>query len=178
VAQVSAVAAQMFQANPGLTPCQVRELLLESALPLPHAPAARTGAGLIQPALAVAAALRAPGGILAGLPRSATRPHPWPAVPVVAAGGTLAAPIYLGIHAPEAHAVSVVGDFNQWTPATHPLVPSRNGWWHGGLALPAGTWRYRFWIETEQGATWRPDPENPDRVESGYADDHTLLRVT
>ena len=59
-----------WQANPALTGEDVRQLLMESALALPHLLPRQTGAGLLQPTLAVAAALRAPGGPLVGYPRS------------------------------------------------------------------------------------------------------------
>ncbi len=62
VAQVAAVAAQMFAANPALTGDDVRQMLVDSALPLPHILPRQTGAGLLQPAVAVAAALRAREG--------------------------------------------------------------------------------------------------------------------
>ncbi|MFO7633302.1 MAG: S8 family serine peptidase [Caldilinea sp.] len=68
VTQVSAVAAQMFEANPNLSGDDVRRLLLETALRLPHLTPRQAGAGLLQPALAAAAALRATGGPLVGLP--------------------------------------------------------------------------------------------------------------
>jgi serine protease AprX len=46
---VSGVVACMLEANPGLTPAAVRELLRQTARPLPGVPAARQGAGVIQP---------------------------------------------------------------------------------------------------------------------------------
>ncbi|MBK8046957.1 MAG: S8 family serine peptidase [Anaerolineales bacterium] len=73
VAQVAAVAAQMVHANPNLDSAEVRRLLIDTSLPLPHLVARQTGAGLIQPASAVAAALRTHAGRLAGRPQSGTR---------------------------------------------------------------------------------------------------------
>jgi serine protease AprX len=174
VAQVSAVAAQMIQANPALAPAQVKQLIIETALPLPHHPAERAGAGLIQPARAVAAAMRAPGGVLAGLPISGTSPESWFAAPTLGQG---AAHRYVGVWAPQARSVSVVGDFNDWQPSASPLVTVRSGWWHGMLALPPGRHHYRFWVEGDDptAARWVPDPENPARAESGYCSDHSVL---
>jgi hypothetical protein len=174
------VAAQMIQANPALTPTQVRTLILETALPLPHQPAERTGAGVIQPTRAVAAAMRAGGGPLAGLPMSATSPAIWPAAPQHGQG---TGQHYVGLWAPKASAVSVVGDFNGWQPGTWPLLSIRDGWWHATLALPPGRHPYRFWVEYDDGydgagGEWLPDPENPARTESGYRSDHSLLVVT
>lgn len=183
VAQVSALAAQMFQANPALTPAQAKQLILDSALPLPHLPAERTGAGLIQPTLAVAAAMRADGGALIGLPTSGSAPEFWPAAPTFGEEHH-AALRYVGLWSPKAHAVSVVGDFNGWQVGTWPLQCILDGWWHGTLRLPPGRYHYRFWVETDRegDATapmgeFLPDPENPVRGESGYQDDHSVLMV-
>jgi serine protease AprX len=73
--------------------------------------------------------------------------------------------------------VSVVGTFNSWQPDAWPLACGREGWWHGTLHLPPGRHLYRFWVEGAAGATFLPDPENPARAESGYADDHSVLVV-
>jgi len=54
---VSAVAACMLQANPSLTPSRIRQLLVKTAVPIPNAPIARQGAGVVQAGAAVAAAL-------------------------------------------------------------------------------------------------------------------------
>ena len=53
---VSAVVAQMLQANPALTPEQVRRILKETAVPLMDMALDQQGAGIVNPAAAVAAA--------------------------------------------------------------------------------------------------------------------------
>jgi 1,4-alpha-glucan branching enzyme len=73
----------------------------------------------------------------------------------------------------------VTGSFNEWTPGRLPLVRGQAGWWHGAVQLPPGEHTYRFWVEAPDGGVrWLPDPENPNRVESGYNDDHSWLKVT
>lgn len=189
VAQVSAVAAQMVAANPQLSGAEVRALLLATVLPLPNQPAERSGHGVLQPSLAVAAALRARGGALAGYPPSATfldqgEWRPWLEqarapylAPLYPSAAQTVRPIYLGYYAPTATAVSVVGDFNGWQPSAQLLTRAHNGWWHGILLLRAGHYAYRFWVEERDSVpgNWVLDPENPVRSESGYEDDHTLL---
>jgi serine protease AprX len=191
VAQVSAVAAQMVQANPALTPSQIRALLLQSALPLPVFPPHLTGAGLLQPWKAVALALRA-SGPLAETPLSATPLAPdrlaarqlptWGApgtgVAVVSAEASLGT-IYLGCYAPEAERVSVVGAFNEWQPGRFVLAQHKAGWWHGAITLPKGQYAYRFWVEsaTVPNGQWLADPENGVTVESGYQTQHSLLEI-
>lgn len=48
----ASVAAQMLEADPKLTPAQIREGLVSTAQPLPGAPKNRQGAGLLRPRLA------------------------------------------------------------------------------------------------------------------------------
>lgn len=57
-AVVSAVVAQMLEANPRLTPVQIRSILIETAHPLVSVPPAQQGAGAFDPARAVAYAKR------------------------------------------------------------------------------------------------------------------------
>lgn len=56
---VSSVVAQMLEANPSLTPAQVKAILIETAEPLADAPLERQGAGVVHAGAAVAAALKA-----------------------------------------------------------------------------------------------------------------------
>lgn len=191
VAQVSAVAAQMIQANPNLDGAEVRRLLMETSLALPHLLPRQTGAGLLQPALAVAAALRAPGGRLASYPRSATPLRPYE-LQKWTLHGTLslfcpdeildrreARPVYFGLYAPGARQVSLVGAFNRWQPELWMLTPTGGGWWHGIALLAPGAYPYRFWVadELHPAGVWQRDPENPVMVESGYTENHSQASV-
>lgn len=56
---VAAVAAQMLEANPGLTPARIRSILKATAQPLPGVEPGRQGAGALDAAAAVQAALAA-----------------------------------------------------------------------------------------------------------------------
>jgi serine protease AprX len=192
-AQVSAVAAQVIHANPQLTPLQVQGLLRVTALPLPQHPTTLTGSGLIQPAQAVAEALRTAGGPLLGIPLSGVRLSDAELQKLQNTGRvdglepfrfTNNQPViyYVGCYAPNAQAVSLIGDFNRWTPEATPLVPLDMGWWQALLFLPPGEHRYRFWVATgaDGEGYWQSDAENPLRCESGYAQVenmfHSVLR--
>ena len=193
VAQVSAVAAQMVEANPRLDGAQLKAILLESALPLPDLPAARTGAGLLQPRRAVALALRRGGGSLTPYPCSSTllsesELQKWVGagrVPLLGGDQPATADsrrqraVYLGIYAPTAQRVSLTGTFNQWQPTHHMLAPTPQGWWHGVLRLPPGHYLYRFWVEGQAAVLgqWLPDYENSTSAESGYRDGHSVILV-
>ncbi|CAN5463486.1 hypothetical protein BH10CHL1_BH10CHL1_21330 [soil metagenome] len=189
VAQVSGVAAQMFEANPNLTVVEARAFLLATALPFFSQSVAQTGHGILQPTQAVAAALRTPNGILAGLPHSATLLDPnelqnWLDQGTVSSlidqctDGTLQA-VYFGYYAPQAAAVSLLGSFNDWQPDSLPLQRLASGWWQIVVPLPQGRHTYRFWIDTGSytPAIWQPDPENPVRQESGYEQGHSVVTV-
>lgn len=182
VAQVSAVAAQMLQANPTLQPEQIKALLMQTARRLRHLPRLRAGAGLIQPSHAVAAALRAAGGPLTGVPRSGIQLQPQLATPTpsLPAWGNGDQVAYVGLYAPAAAHVSVIGPFNGWQPGHTPLARNPAGWWHGLLCLSAEYHVYRFWVEGGPfgAGTWLPDPEQSERPESGYAVGHSLLDLT
>jgi serine protease AprX len=52
-ALLAGVVAGMIQVNPSLSPRQVKQILMETAMPLPGTPQARQGAGMLRPALAV-----------------------------------------------------------------------------------------------------------------------------
>jgi serine protease AprX len=55
-ALVAGTIACMLEANPTLSPVRAKQILKETALPLPDVPTAKQGAGALQPALAVASA--------------------------------------------------------------------------------------------------------------------------
>lgn len=56
-------------------------------------------------------------------------------------------PVNLICLAPQATAVSVVGDFNQWNPQGHPLRKQVDGSWQGSIPLPHGHHRYAFLVD-------------------------------
>lgn len=62
------------------------------------------------------------------------------------------------LHAPEAGAVYVLGDFNNWQKSeAHMLTKLETGQWSGHFTLNRGKYRYKFLVDNE----WRNDPQNP-----------------
>lgn len=59
----------------------------------------------------------------------------------------------------QANSVSVVGDFNDWDPSSHPLERRDDDLWRLTLPLDDGGWRYLFVVD----GRWVVDPENPVR---------------
>ena len=107
------------------------------------------------------------------------RLRPWTLVPAFAAGAALAlllsrpiptpaaatVTVRFVLFAPEAEQVALAGTFNQWDPATTPLVRTATpGVWTATLTLPAGQHQYAFVVD---GARWVPDPAAP-AVDDGF----------
>lgn len=164
---VSSIVAQMLEANPTLTPAQVKEIFLETAQPLDLFPRARQGQGVVNAAHAVARALRAPGGALAGQPLS---PH------------LDAATVTLRYYDVEASRVALTAAWSDWTRA-EPFHRRAPGVWELVLPHPApGVYPYKFLVERSsqthpESHHWLGDPENILRVEDGAGGFYSLLEV-
>jgi hypothetical protein len=149
---VSSLVAQMVEANPRLTPAAIKDIITSTAAPLPYVPRAEQGHGVINAAWAVAGALRAPSGLLRGLPIS---PH------VAERPGTVS---FVTLAA-GARTVALVADFNAWRPEAGQMVEIRPGVWQiSAMAPPAGEHTYKFLVDGER---WRHDVENPACIEDG-----------
>ena len=71
----------------------------------------------------------------------------------VVAGGTR-----FRVWAPRADSVSVIGDFNRWTPSTTPLEPVGGGVWEGFAADVGHGAHYKFHIDAHGNAVDKSDP--------------------
>jgi serine protease AprX len=157
---VAAVAAQMLEANPTLRPARVKQILMDTAIPIPDADPLHQGAGVVNPGAAVAMALRTRGGPMTGLPLS-----PQVARQVV----------HFVYYDPQAHHVALVGDFNGWLAADSPFRRERPGVWRATLrGLPPGRYRYKFLVD---GTRPLEDPDNLDREPDGYGKLNSVLTV-
>jgi serine protease AprX len=144
----------------------------------------------LQPAVAVASALRTAGGLLTGYPMSGTPMRDFE-LQKMYAQGTLSLVtldgfpcsaggiVYFGCLAPKAQRVSLIGTFNRWQPGEVPLQSAQNGWWHVALCLPPGEQLYRFWVEDADrpDGYWQRDGENPQVAESGFVEGHSVVKV-
>ncbi len=50
---------------------------------------------------------------------------------------------------PQANAVHLAGDFNDWRSAELPMVRSEDGYWQAELRLPAGEFKFRYYADGE-----------------------------
>ncbi len=77
--------------------------------------------------------------------------------------------------APGASAVTVVGDFNDWSATATPLraVPG-DGIWTVMVPLPPGRYRYGFLVD---GTEWVRDPSAPPALEDDFGRPNSVVTV-
>lgn len=61
----------------------------------------------------------------------------------------MAKPVSFSYLAPDAGSVSVVGDFNNWNPRSHPMTKRPDGGWIAQVELPHGHHRYVFMVDDQ-----------------------------
>ncbi|MBK8131021.1 MAG: S8 family serine peptidase [bacterium] len=157
---VASAVACMLEANPSLTPPMVRQLLQQTATPIPRAPRERQGAGALEAGLAVAAALREQHQKLA----------PFTVWPRVADGR-----ITFLWHDHTAQKVQVMGSWDSWQTPGLTLAQVESGVWQGERPLlPPGRYAYKFLLDSRR---WFDDPANPRKVWDGYGGLNSLLLI-
>ncbi len=62
------------------------------------------------------------------------------------------------VWAPNAKAVAVIGDFNDWSEVAHPMAAEGEGYWYADVAGARVGQQYRFALQTGQGNFTRMDP--------------------
>lgn len=157
---VSGIAACMLEANSGLTPQLLRELLERACQPIQGVEVERQGAGAVDAGRAVAHALAAGEFPSHSLPRS-------PRVEGRAVHFTL-------LH-PRARDVRVAGSWDGWQrPGLH-ARQVRPGFWHVSiLEVAPGDHQYKFAVD---GVSWLPDPANPQRESDGFGSWNSVVVV-
>ncbi|MBD3368611.1 MAG: hypothetical protein GF405_10655, partial [Candidatus Eisenbacteria bacterium] len=82
------------------------------------------------------------------------------------------------VEAPDASSVHLAGEFNAWDPEATPMSDEDgDGVWEVVVDLQTGrSYQYKFVIDG--GAEWRPDPDNPERVDDNYGGYNTVMAVT
>jgi hypothetical protein len=87
--------------------------------------------------------------------------------------------VVVGFELPAAVAagsVTVCGDFNDWSPQSHPLTRVEGGSFHTEVALPAGRrWRFRYLLDGER---WENDWAADDYVPNGHGQDDSVVDLT
>ena len=82
--------------------------------------------------------------------------------------------VTFALHAPGKQSVSLIGDFNEWLPARHPMTADEDGTWSVTVKLDPGSYRYQYlidgenviadpyardvtWKDKDGQETWKPD---------------------
>ncbi len=154
---VSSVVAQMLEANPRLSPAEVKDILMKTAEPLHNATDEQQGKGVLNPRAAVQRALSGRHENLhAGV-------HP--------IDGRLLF-VYQDVHS---GSVALAGSFNNWDDAQFRLQESREGWWSIWVPKPKeGMHQYKYVVD---GSVWLPDPANALREPDGVGGWNSLLVI-
>ena len=78
------------------------------------------------------------------------------------------------IHAPEAGAVYVLGDFNGWEKSeANRLSKLESGYWSSHFTMNPGQYRYKFLVDNE----WMRDPENPNAKKNVFGTTDSILAL-
>jgi 1,4-alpha-glucan branching enzyme len=74
---------------------------------------------------------------------------------------------------PNAKAVFVAGQFNNWDPAANPMKKNEAGLWTTSVALKPGKQLYKFIVDGD----WRLDPKNPASEDDGSGNMNSIKTV-
>ncbi len=150
---VSSIVAQMLEANPNLTPAIIREILMTTAIKIPNVPVERQGHGVVNARLAVDQAYEEQHDFLKNRGQS----------PYFDRENQK---IVFYYHDHIAKQVMLIGDFTGWSQIGFLFQQESYGRWKIELPmLPAGTYRYKYLIDSEK---WISDPRNPFREPDGF----------
>ncbi len=154
---VSSVIAQMLEANPDLTPAEIKHILMETAEPLMNATQEQQGRGVLVPRAALELALE--------------RRHKELTPGVHTVDGRL-----LFVYRNRVpRTVAIAGSFNNWDKKGLLLEESSGGWWSGWLPKPnPGAYQYKYIID---GAVWLEDPANKSKEPDGMGGWNSFLIV-
>lgn len=76
---------------------------------------------------------------------------------------------------PDARRVCLVGDFNDWSPATDPMTDDNSdGEWTLFYPLGPGSYAYKFLVD---GKNWVADPTNPLSEPDGFNGRNSILKI-
>ncbi|MBU9936680.1 MAG: hypothetical protein KTQ13_08520 [Ferruginibacter sp.] len=154
---VTSAIAQMLEINPGLTPAQIRTILLSTAKRLP---AEQQGYGMLHPGRVIVKSLQN---------LFAMKQHTSPYI------NKRKKAIEFYIQNPCASHISLAGSFNHWAHDSLLMEPSANGLWKIEIPmLPKGTYQYKFFVDDR---TWLEDIDNPYREPDGLNGFNSILLV-
>lgn len=81
--------------------------------------------------------------------------------------------VTMTLEAPDARAVSLMGDFNQWNEKKHPMMKRKHGMWMKIIVVPPGQYEYRFLVDGH----WRNDPANDRICANCFGSTNNILEI-
>lgn len=158
---VSAVIAQMLEANPALTPRAVRNILAATATRLEGVSVDRQGHGVLCPSRAV---------------EMAQAEVPCFDSDHVEGPSQGQGKIVFLFHDDQARGVRVAGDFNDWNPHNTVLRREPNGLWRAEVkSPPPGRYRYKFLVDEGR---WVDDPWNARKEPDNWGGHNSVFEVS
>jgi serine protease AprX len=157
---VSSIIAQLLEAEPGLTPAMIRQILFSSAKRLKQFPPERQGFGVVHAKRALLKVLKRE--LLMQPPDS----------PEINASQRT---INFYVQHDCASQIALAGSFNQWAQDVLLMEPARNGLWKIEIPmLPAGRYHYKFFVDEKD---WIEDFNNPYREPDGFSGFNSILII-
>ena len=83
-------------------------------------------------------------------------------------------PVHFYCEAPQARSVSLIGDFNGWNPAAHPMQRQIDGRWYIEVGMTHGHHQYLFLIDGKPA----PDPNAMGSVRNERNELVSLIAVS
>ena len=156
---VASLIAQMLEANPGLTPPVIKNILIATASRIRNAPAIRQGYGKLNARAAVEAA---------AVEQHDLNPDRFSAPRIEREH------LVFSFHDHFAQRVGLAGDFNQWN--AHLLFRKEpDGIWRARISIPqSGRYRYKFVVDDNR---WIDDPANGWKEPDSYGGFNSVVTV-
>ena len=76
--------------------------------------------------------------------------------------------------APDAKAVFLAGDFNNWDPAKHSMRKYKGNIFKKKLKLKPGSYEYKFVVDNE----WLLDPQNPEKQANDIGSENSVITIS
>lgn len=156
----ASVIAQMLEANPNLTPVNVKNILISTASKLRHQPHIRQGFGVLNASAAIEKALLETHFLEA---KNYGEPH-------VESGKVI-----FSHHDDAAQSVYLAGDFNDWKKDEIQFLKNSEGVWVAQINLPAsGKYAYKFCVNNQ---FWTEDTSHSRKEDDGFGGFNSILIV-
>ena len=157
---VTAVIAQLLEADPHLTPMQIREIICSTAKRIDGVDYVKQGFGQVRPMQAILKTLR-------NKDRA-----PFTSSPIVNQDKQT---ITFYFKHECSSQVSLSGSFNDWAKDQLLLEPDQNGTWKIEISmLSPGRYFYKFLVDED---VWMEDVNNPYRIPDGFNGFNSILNI-